>query len=285
MTEQKTRANRPARFSLRGDRYASPHYGSHFKENTEKRHGRNTGIKGHRVNIVTVEIGATHIPAGALRIGAKDERSFRGSYQQKEVPLAHLRVAHTVQDCGSGRARLGSGIRGNDRGRLNSFQSCLDFARALITLHRFLCQAPLHDTPQAGGDGRAKPIRNFAHDRGTNLKASAPAKWEAPGSRFVEDNSKCPQIAAMVGRLSTKNLGRHIRQSATYARCVLYRGEGPRRSFEDAATCLFGPTEIKNFDHAFIGDGDIRGLQVPMNNAAVMSAGQSACDLNAIAQD
>src|SRR6185369_17827088 len=57
-----------------------------------------SGIKGHRVNIVTVKIGATHIPPGSLRVGANDERSLRGSHQQKKVPFAHMRVAHAVQN-------------------------------------------------------------------------------------------------------------------------------------------------------------------------------------------
>src|ERR1035437_4681102 len=42
VTEQEKRADRPARFLPNGDRHASPHYGFHSKENTEKRHGRNT---------------------------------------------------------------------------------------------------------------------------------------------------------------------------------------------------------------------------------------------------
>jgi len=51
VTEQETRANRPARFSLRRDRYASPHYG-----NASKLVGYATQPDGSLKEIISVKI-------------------------------------------------------------------------------------------------------------------------------------------------------------------------------------------------------------------------------------
>ena len=52
-----------------------------------------------------------------------------------------------------------------------------------------------------------------------------------------------------------------------------------------AASDLLGQTEIEDFDQAVGGDDDIRRLQIAMNDASVMSAGECAGNLHAIAQD
>ena len=51
------------------------------------------------------------------------------------------------------------------------------------------------------------------------------------------------------------------------------------------AAHLLGEAEIEDFNQTIGGDDDIRGLQIAMNDAAVMSASQCAGNLNAIAQD
>ena len=66
------------------------------------------GVISHRVNIVSVEIRTTHLPALALRIRAKNEGSFRRSHQQKKVSLPDMRVSHAVQDGGLGWVRIGA---------------------------------------------------------------------------------------------------------------------------------------------------------------------------------
>ena len=70
-----------------------------------------TAVINHRVNRVTVEIRTTHVPAGAVDVGAKDKSSFGCSYQQKKISFADARVAHTVQDRGSRFAAVGAGRR------------------------------------------------------------------------------------------------------------------------------------------------------------------------------
>ena len=147
----------------------------------------------HRVNIVSVEIRTTDLPTAALRIGAKDECSFRGSHQQKKVSLPDMSVLHAVQDRSSGWTYdQGWDLAETIAPRLNGFQSRLNFTRALITLRGFLGQAALDNGPQARRHGRPKRVRDFAHDRRADLKASASLKGKASGSRFIEHNSKRP---------------------------------------------------------------------------------------------
>src|ERR1700731_3518869 len=128
-----------------------------------------------------------------------------------------MSVSHTVQDRSSGHAGVGTRISGNDRTRLNGFQSGLNFTGALVPLGWFFAQAPLNNCPEAGGHRRAKRVRNFTQDGRANLKASASFKRQASRGRFIKDNSKRPYITAMLGLFATEDFGRHIQQSAAYA--------------------------------------------------------------------
>ena len=56
-------------------------------------------------------------------------------------------------------------------------------------------------------------------------------------------------------------------------------------ALEYAASDLFGQTEIEDFDQTVRSDDDIRRLQIAMNDAPVMSAGECAGNLNAVSQD
>ena len=150
-------------------------------------------VVGHSVNTVPMEIRTAYLPAAPLGVRPKDECSFCRAQQQKKVPLSDMSVPDTVQDSSPGCPWIGVRTGGNDSSRLNRFQSCLNFTRALISLDRFLGQAALNNGPQAGGyGGRAQRIRDFAHDSRADLEARASFKGPAAGSSFVEHHSKRP---------------------------------------------------------------------------------------------
>ena len=143
-----------------------------------------------------------------------------------------MRVSHAVQDRSPGRTLIGAGIGGDDRTRLNSFESCLDFSGTLITLQRFLGETALDDRPQAGRYRGTKQVRDFAHDGRADLESCAPLKWHTPGSGFIEHNPQGPQITAIIGRVATQDFGGHVWQSAAYVGCVLQSCKGPGGALE-----------------------------------------------------
>ncbi len=59
----------------------------------------------------------------------------------------------------------------------------------------------------------------------------------------------------------------------------------PGGALEHAATHLFGQTKTEDFNQAVRSDDDICGLEIPMNDVAVMSAGKRAGNLNTLSQD
>src|SRR5580704_17980481 len=178
-------------------------------------------IVGHRINAMPVKVRTANLPTATPCVGAEDECSLGCSDQQDEVTLSHTSVLHAVQDGSCRRAYVGPGVERNNCSGLNGFQSCLDFARTLIALRGFFGQTALNNCPQARWHGRPKGGWQLAHDRRSNLKASVPLKGKSARSRFVEHNSKRPQVAAIVRYAATKNLRRHVGQGAAHTGSVL----------------------------------------------------------------
>src|ERR1700722_9186893 len=199
-----------------------------------------TVVISHRIHTVTVEIRTADFPTTAPGIRAQDERPLCRSHQQQKVSLPDQSVSHAVKDGGPGWAGIGTGSRRSDCSRLDGFESGLNFTRTLITLRGFFGQTTLDNGPQARRHGRAERIRDFAQDGRTDLEAGASFKRQASRSRFVEHDSKRPQIATIVSCLSPQNFWRHVRQRAAYAGRILESGKRASRAVEYAAPHLFG---------------------------------------------
>src|SRR5581483_737250 len=97
---------------------------------------------------VPVKIGAADIPTLALGSRAEDKRSFGRAYEQKHVAFSDQNMLHAVQDHRPGL--LDRGLGGENRSRVNRFESGLRFSRPLISLRGLLGQTALNDSPQAG---------------------------------------------------------------------------------------------------------------------------------------
>ena len=65
----------------------------------------------------------------------------------------------------------------------------------------------------------------------------------------------------------------------------MHRFKGPSGALENLTANAPCQTEIQNFCQTIGSDNNIRSLQVPMNDAFVVSATESAGDLNAITED
>src|ERR1700758_4195672 len=105
------------------------------------------------------------------------------------------------------------------------------------------------------------------------------------GSQFIEHDSEGPEIGARLSRLASEDFGRYIRQSSAHARCPLQGREGQGRRVEGATSDALGKSEIENFYQAVGSGDDIRGLQIAMDNSAIVRTGERAGDLNSVAQD
>src|SRR6266540_3631204 len=163
-----------------------------------------------------MEVWTANFPTGALGVRLNDECSFCRSHQQKKVSLLDINMLHTVQNRGCGSAAIDTWIICNDHRRLNGFQCCLNFTGALVSLHRLFGEAALDNGPETGRHWRAERLRQFAHDGGADLKASAPFKWKPTGSRFIKHNPEGPQITAIICSLAAQDFRRHIRQRTAY---------------------------------------------------------------------
>ena len=79
-------------------------------------------------------------------------------------------------------------------------------------------------------------------------------------------------LRAVVGRIAAQDFGRHIRHSAAHTRCAMHRFKGPSGALENLTANAPCQAEIQNFCQTIGSDNNIRSLQVPMNDAFVVSA-------------
>jgi hypothetical protein len=152
-------------------------------------------------------------------------------------------------------------------------------------LRGLLGEAALNDRPQTGGNRGPERLGDFAQDGGADFESGAAFKGQAAGSEFVEDDAESPEIAASVGGVSTKSFGGHVGQGAAHARGGVDAGKRKSGSLEQSAANALGKAEVEDFDEALGSDDDVGTLQIAMDDAAVVSAGERGGNLNAVAED
>ena len=127
--------------------------------------------------------------------------------------------------------------------------------------------------------GECVPIRLETNHRTDGFGRLAPPEWPPAGQHFVEDAAERPDVGALINRPSQRLFGAHV--------CC--RAHHPIRRHRDGVVMRhgaggggregLGQAEVEDLDRAVGSQLDVRGLQIPMNDALFVGGFESAGDL------
>ncbi len=107
-------------------------------------------------------------------------------------------------------------------------------------------------------------MHHLIKDAGHILRAERPLS----GKQFVEDRAQRKNVGTLVHFSSHGLLRRHVRRRAHH-----HAGLGHAR------VAQFGDAEIQNFDRALAGQHHVRGLQIAMDDPALVREPDGTADL------
>ena len=120
-------------------------------------------------------------------------------------------------------------------------------------------------------------------DRGHGLGRGVAAESAHPGKHFVEHRTKCKDVAARIGGLAAHLLRRHVaRRAHHHARRRVRTGEGGLVQFCAGFLRQFRQSEIEDLDAPVLGDENVLGFQVAMDDSLLVRRRQSVRDLHAV---
>lgn len=213
--------------------------------------------------------------------------------------LSYARCGTSYGGCAACRAHRSAGSRSGGYGGIGTHAAGIQFAlqalkvganlgghlvaQIFIFLEQLIKDAfefGRHVAVELHGRNR-RAMKNVAENHG----AGGTGKRQRARDRLIENRAEGKQIAARVERLTTSLLGRHVSDRADCGagagkKSVMRRGN--RLAFDRA----FGfqqlrQAEIQDLGVAAIGDEDIRGLDVPMDDAFFVRGIQSVGQLHA----
>lgn len=134
-----------------------------------------------------------------------------------------------------------------------------------------------------GGGGQGVPIGFGLDHRREDVRCGFAAEGQLAGEHFVEHTAKRPNIGALIDGFALGLLGRHVGGGAQdHAGLGGHAGEGGGiRNVRRGGMVVerLGESEIEHLDHAAVGDLDVGGLEVAMDNAAPVSVLESLANL------
>ena len=142
------------------------------------------------------------------------------------------------------RPRRGSRSRRRRfRPRLNGLERRPELPGMRIPFARGLGQASLDHHPDVLRNGAGERGGRFVEDRRADFEGRLAGERALARCQLVEDDAKCPHVAARVGGLTAQHFWRHVRQgSHDHARLRDELGAGPVMSTAAAASrCLARP--------------------------------------------
>src|SRR5262245_14516566 len=148
-----------------------------------------------------------------------------------------------------------------------------------------LLEAPLEELAHARWGARRKrvPVRIALQDLGEDIGGGVAVERAPSGEALVEHASERPDVGALVDRAAARLLGTHVRDGAEDdpgRRMV--RGDR-RRLIEVQCGSGLGrrlrQPEIEDLRLAFVGDLDVGGLEVPVDDPVVMGRFEPFGDL------
>ena len=90
------------------------------------------------------------------------------------------------------------------------------------------------------------------------------------GEHLVEHASERPDVRSLVDRQTASLLGTHVRRRAEHHSAARRQPRYRRRIRRDFILDHLGQAEVEHFQAQIRRDGDVRGLQIPVDDAALM---------------
>ena len=126
------------------------------------------------------------------------------------------------------------------------------------------------------------PVGISCDDGGDNVRDRLAGKRLAARQHFIQHTTERENIAALIGGVSPRLLGRHVagraendaRIGSERTKCRRIRVRRRRRLFHS-----LGQAEIENFDLSFRSDLDVGRLQIAMNDAFFVCSFQCISNL------
>src|SRR5260370_11801809 len=127
--------------------------------------------------------------------------------------------------------------------------------------------------------------RIFLQDRAHRIRRRLPVKRALARNHFVENRGEAEYVGARIHGQAAHLLRRHISRSTHhYAGFGSVSHGGQRSVIARLRLSQFGEAEVENFYAAILRDENIFWLQVAMNDAFLMSRGESMRDLQSVIQ-
>ncbi len=184
---------------------------------------------------------------------------------------------------GGGPAHLGRGHFQGDGGQLPP-----QVADVAGPLHRVLGEAAAEERAEAGGrgGGNRAPVRLPLQDLGDDVGNRLAREGRPAGETFVEDAPERPHVGPPVHRFPAGLFRAHVGggsqdQPRAGGEGGRGGGGGQDRRGVVAGRLPLGQTEVQHLHRSCGGEHDVSGLQVPVDDAALVGGLQGVGDLPA----
>ena len=167
--------------------------------------------------------------------------------------------------------------RGCDR-----FQCGPHLSRVVVALSRFFGQTPLNDASQYWRNARWQWCGRFLQNRRRKLHGRRAGEGQCAGRHLVQNDPKCPDVRARIGRFANDDFGRHVTGCA-------HHHTGLRESLLRLRPSIFvavlvsSDAEIQDLHATLRHDDDVRALEVAVHDAVLVRVAYRIGDLNAVA--
>ena len=166
---------------------------------------------------------------------------------------------------------------------LEAFEFRAHVRSVLVAEVAIFFEGAIDDVFEAGGkigietDGRRG---RAVQDGFENDTAGVATKGERARCHFVEDDAEREEVAARVEVFAADLLGRHVGDGAecaagagemSFVRSLCCGGIGNGVGTDGSGAGNFGEAEVENFRAATLGDENVCGLDVAVNDASVVS--------------
>ena len=187
------------------------------------------------------------------------------------------------------RGRL-AGAGGLGEAPAQHLELAREVLRGGVALLRVLGQAALDDPAERGGQPRRRLEERLGllpDDGGERLRGRVALEGLPPRGHLVEDRAERELVGAEVHRPSRRLLGRHVADRAEDGAGL--RARDRRRDVGGAAGALrlheLGEAEVEDLEVPVARDHEVVGLQVAVDDAVGVGAGEAARRLHGQVED